>query len=538
MKIFLVTNYSSQFLANELRKNGHDLVINGFQELESLRFNEGLLQNALQCDCILVHFTSAQLVIDKLNGGTVKYTVERIRSVINLVETRFQNVPAIVVPMENITYFPSAFSNSDMSLHRAVLELNALFLNLSEDRSNVLLSTLAVPQHEINLKTYISAGCPYNWSFFTQLAQMLEAPIKNLFGSRVKGIILDLDNTCWEGVIGDLGLSGVRCRLDDGGEMYFLLQSFVAQAYEAGILVAISSKNEMKYVTEALRSEKIVLTEKMLTHIQANWEPKDANIAKIVSDWNISDSDILFLDDNPTERSLVKRRFKKMIIPDWDNLEEVFAYLAVQNIISPREVTNDDKQRTEFFKAETNRSMLSSESSSYEEFLKDLNLKMRVSELDKSSLARVEQLFQKTNQFNTYQRRFNKIELEKRIEEPGVYTTLLCEVEDRFSNYGIVVAVAASIYNNELRIDNWVMSCRVFKKNIEIEVLRILGEIALSRDLNIICVQFNLSERNGIVKEFLDKNMSLNQLTGEYNVHPQDLIILKTDIECKISRLG
>ena len=64
------------------------------------------------------------------------------------------------------------------------------------------------------------------------------------------------------------------------------------------------------------------------------------------------------------------------------------------------------------------------------------------------------------------------------------------------------------------------MSCRVFKKNIEIEVLRILGEIALSRDLNIICVQFNLSERNGIVKEFLDKNMSLNQLTGEYNVHP------------------
>ena len=74
-----------------------------------------------------------------------------------------------------------------MSLHRAVLELNALFLNLSEDRSNVLLSTLAVPQHEINLKTYISAGCPYNWSFFTQLAQMLEAPIKNLFGSRVKG---------------------------------------------------------------------------------------------------------------------------------------------------------------------------------------------------------------------------------------------------------------------------------------------------------------------------------------------------------------
>lgn len=534
MKIFVVTNYSSQFLSRELQKHGHEVLITGFQELDALRFNEDLLNEALQCDCIVLHFTSAQLVNDKLNGGTVRFTVDRISEVLNVIKVRLASKPAIIVPMENVGYFPESFDNSDFSYTHAVSLLNSLFANLAESRSNIILSNISSNQHNVDLKTFISSGCPYNWTFYKSLAETLASPIRNFNGGRLKGIILDLDNTCWDGVIGDLGLSGVRCRLDDGGELHYLLQTFVVQAFEAGILIAISSKNEKKYVVEALQSEEIVLSEEIMTHIQANWEPKDLNIQKIISDWNISERDVLFLDDNPTERSLVRRSFNEMIIPDWDSLKELFVFLAEQNIILPREVTNEDKVRTKFFKAETERSLLSSESKSYEEFLRDLNLKMGVNLISRSTMARALQLFQKTNQFNTCQIRFSKNELEKRIEEQD-YITLLFDVEDRYSNYGVVSAIAISIHDNELKIDNWVMSCRVFKKQIEIEILKVLADLAVKRQLRMICIPFNLTDRNGIVKNFLDTYMSFNTITKEYSVEPKELYNIKTEIECKQS---
>jgi len=537
MKIFLITNYSSQFLAVELQRLGHDVTITGFQELEALRFNERLLDKALECDCVVVHFTSAQLVVDKLSGGLVSNTVKRIKEVSKILTDSFKHLPKIYIPTEDVHYFPNGFDKEDYSYHEAVVEVNSLFVNIASQHNNILITPVSVLPSDINLKTYVLSGCPYNWSFYNVIAAKISHPLRSTSGGRLKGIILDLDNTCWEGVVGDLGVSGVRCRQDDGGEMFMLLQQFVKLAFEAGILLAISSKNELKNVIEALNSEKVIISEEMFTHIKANWEPKDMNIAKIVADWNISTEDILFLDDNPTERSLVRLRFKDMIIPDWNDLGEAFSFMSQFNIFIPREITQDDRQRTMFFKAEERRAELSLNSQSYDEFLKGLNIKMSVTLLNEDSISRVEQLFQKTNQFNSFQKRFSRLQLINRIRDKKL-VTLVCSVEDIYSKYGIVSAIALSLHDNELHVDNWVMSCRVFKKNIELEILRVIGELALSKGCTKVCVHFNLTDRNALVQEFFDNYLIFKRSSNLYEGNPDKLVVIKTNVECIALKLN
>lgn len=343
--------------------------------------------------------------------------------------------------------------------------------------------------------------------------------VKSLLGKNQKALALDLDNTLWGGVVGDDGAEGLEQTSDTPRGMAFSeFQSYIKAVSALGIPLAIVSKNDPD--TALTGFSKALLKPEDFSAVYANWRNKDENLRAAASDLNLGTDSLVFIDDNPAERALVRASFPDTAIPELSGPETYIRALDRAGYFEVTAQTPDDTLRVASYKAERERR--SGAFADYGEFLRSLKMKATFGPVNRSNQARVTQLINKTNQFNLTTRRLPEAEVEALSEDPGT-VTLCGSLSDTFGDSGLVTVLFASVDGPTACIELWVMSCRVFKRGLEFAALRRLLEILRERGTATVRGRFLPTAKNGPVKD-LYRELGFTSLDGEVWEAPIDSV--------------
>jgi len=288
--------------------------------------------------------------------------------------------------------------------------------------------------------------------------------------SSVKVVVCDLDNTLWGGIVGDEGYQNLKLDAHSLGGPYIRLQAFFKTLIEKGILLVAVSKNNEEDVREVFsKREEMLLKEEDFTMIVANWTSKSENIAKVAESLNLGLEHFCFIDDSPFEREEVRTSLPDVIVPELPKDPEDFVpFLAKSDLFYIPTHTEEDKNRLHYYRDEIERSKAMGESGDLDSFLRNMNIKVRHSEINGENIDRVVQLVNKTNQFNLTTRRHDQARIRQHMDDNNVFSHCY-KVSDRLGDSGIVgVLIAipgeeADVYS----IDSWLLSCRVMGRTVE-----------------------------------------------------------------------
>lgn len=296
-----------------------------------------------------------------------------------------------------------------------------------------------------------------------------------------KCLILDLDNTVWGGVIGDDGLEGIQLGHGLGiGKAFTEFQMWVKKLKQRGIIICVASKNNEETAKEPFEKHPdMVLTLDDIAVFQVNWETKVDNIRTIQQILNIGFDSMVFLDDNPFERNMVRENIPGITVPELpEDPAEYLEYLYSLNLFETASYSNLDKDRTKQYQVEARRVSFSKTFINEADFLKSLNMVSVVSGFTKFNIPRVAQLSQRSNQFNLRTVRYNDADIELLARSPEVID-LSFTLEDKFGDNGLIAVVIMKPLDHEtLFVDTWFMSCRVLKRGMENFTLNTMVEAA------------------------------------------------------------
>lgn len=325
-------------------------------------------------------------------------------------------------------------------------------------------------------------------------------------GQSRKCLVLDLDNTLWGGVIGDDGLEGIV--LGEGsalGEAHLALQRFARQLKERGIILAVCSKNELAIAESVFRDHpEMALRRSDISAFVANWNDKADNLRAIALQLNIGLDSLVFVDDNPVERARVRESLPMVAVPELPaDAAHYVRCIADAGYFEAVSFTEEDRDRAGQYAANAEREALRSASPGMAPFLQGLDMTVEFGPVTLVDLARVTQLINKTNQFNTTTRRYGAEEV-ARLASSSENLVLQFRLSDRFGENGLVsVMVLRPVLDDQdvLEIDIWVMSCRVFGRDLEVEAMNIAVEAARSRGVRQLRAAYIPTAKNGIVSD-------------------------------------
>jgi len=341
---------------------------------------------------------------------------------------------------------------------------------------------------------------PYTTAFFTALATLIARKIHAMRMLPYKVIVLDCDETLWKGICGEDGPEGVS--LDPPRRA---LQEFMLAQHQAGMLLCLCSKNNEEDVLETFRlhSEMPLRLEHFVAR-RINWEPKSANLRELAEELQLGLDTFIFVDDHPQECAEVQANRPEVLslclpspaelIPGF--LKHIWAFDHIKT-------TEEDRQRTQLYMQQIERAKLEKQSSSFAEFIASLALDIRISPMKLEQLSRVAQLTQRTNQMNASLIRRSEADIQSLLKEPNT-ECLTVEVTDRFGSYGLTGVVIYQTEAAALKVDTFLLSCRVLGRGVEHRVLARLGEIACSKGLSRLDVPFIPGQRNRPALLFLE----------------------------------
>lgn len=322
-------------------------------------------------------------------------------------------------------------------------------------------------------------------------------------GKTKKVLVLDLDNTLWGGVLGDDGPDGIEAATTFRGEAFGRFQKVVKQLAAQGVVLAVSSKNDLEPVLGVLREHPdMVLRESDFARINANWDAKDVNIRDIATVLNLGLDGFVFVDDSPFECGLVAQGLPEVtVLPVDDEPALHVERLLADGWFDTLELTDEDRSRGQLYRAENERRALLDGTGSLAEYLQQLDVRVTLTRVREADVARVAQLTLRTNQFNLTTQRLDQAEVRRRADDPQ-QLVLAVRASDRFGDNGIVGAVFAHRAGDCLEIDNVLLSCRVFARGIEHAALG--SVLAFARDSGYAAVigRYRPTKKNGKVRDF------------------------------------
>lgn len=320
----------------------------------------------------------------------------------------------------------------------------------------------------------------------------------------VKCVVLDLDNTCWGGVLGDAGLEGIELGGIGEGMAFTRFQEFVLQLERRGILLAVCSKNEQANAERVFAEHpEMVLRPQHIAKLVANYDDKAGNILAIQQTLNIGLDSFVFLDDSPFERDFVRTALPEVQVPDLpEEPAEVLSALARWNLFETSRHTAEDANRTQLYKANAERDQLRAQATDLGSYLAQLQMVAELAPIDSVSLPRALQLVQRSNQFNLTTRRHPEGVL-RRFAEDGFSLTV--RLRDRLGDNGIIALVLGAADGGDLVVDSWIMSCRVLNRRVEELTLAAVVEGARRLGCDRVLGQYLPSPKNGMVAELFPR---------------------------------
>ena len=405
--------------------------------------------------------------------------------------------------------FGSYANQVESSLTYQVRKLNCGLMELAREFPNLFVCDIAAVQNKIGRdcmfasNVYVSTEMVLSIDALPYVASRAIDIVSALRGQFKKCLILDLDNTVWGGVIGDDGLEGIQLGHGLGiGKAFTEFQMWVKKLKQRGIIICVASKNNEEIAKEPFEKHPdMVLKLDDIAVFMANWETKVDNIRAIQQILNIGFDSMVFLDDNPFERNMVRENIPGITVPELpEDPGEYLEFLYGENLFETVSYSGTDKDRTNQYQVEAKRMSLQKTFTNEADFLKSLNMVSEVSGFTKFNTPRVAQLSQRSNQFNLRTVRYTEADIEALAADKNVID-LSFTLEDKFGDNGLIAVVIMKKQDEEtLFVDTWFMSCRVLKRGMENFTLNTMVEQAKAKGYKRIVGEYLPTPKNKMVE--------------------------------------
>ena len=521
IKVALTGDTATQFLATAIRGTGAE---RGYQiDLFEAEYNQVERQfldpssELYQTDAdFIVLFQSTHKLGEKHSllspSQQESLAEERLAFVASVSENPMlasKKIICLNYPEIEDTVFGSYATKVTSSFTYQVRKLNMGLMDLSQRYANLFICDIAGLQNKLGRdmmfapNVYVSTEMVLSIDALPYVASRVMDIICAIKGQFKKCLILDLDNTVWGGVIGDDGLEGIQLGHGLGiGKAFTEFQMWVKKLKQRGVIICVASKNNEETAKEPFEKHPdMVLKLEDIAVFQANWETKVDNIRTIQRILNIGFDSMVFLDDNPFERNIVRENIPGITVPELpQDPGEYLEYLYSQNLFETASYSQADKDRTKQYQVEAQRVSLQKTFSNEADFLKSLDMTSVVSGFNKFNTPRVAQLSQRSNQFNLRTVRYTEADIEALGQNPDVID-LSFTLEDKFGDNGLIAVIIMKKQDEEtLFIDTWFMSCRVLKRGMEDFTLNTMVEAAREKGYKRIVGEYLPTPKNKMVE--------------------------------------
>lgn len=443
----------------------------------------------------------------------------------NAIEKASQSAPLVLclptLPLPPLAFTPSwqtssfalelrAIAHSVSSaaiLHEQVRILNSERLDLDSPLSD---------RHD--LESEIQNGFPYRLTHASILAGLIarlaQRPIPK------KGLITDLDDTLWRGILGEIGIDGISWDLEHHSQMHAFYQRFLGGLMSEGVMVALASKNDPILVEQALLRSDLAVSAATIFPIEVNWGPKSQSVARILEAWNVGADSVVFVDDSPLELAEVKTahpQIECLQFPTYDNQAIYDLTMNLRDTFGRSAISEEDTIRIESIRR--TRSIAGAEvTATPDGFLEGVEGEMSF-EFSKAPFdVRAFDLVNKTNQFNLNGQRYSEASWRKLLDDSASFL-MVGSYRDKFGPLGKITVMAGHRTAKRLVITTWVMSCRAFSRRVE---HRCIAEVVSRYDVDEIEFEYCQTERNGPLRDFFSEILQMPRL-GQYAISRDDL---------------
>lgn len=386
-------------------------------------------------------------------------------------------------------------------------------------------------------KFWYLARVPFNVQCLEAYSRMVVGVVLASQGLSARALVLDLDNTLWQGVVGDDGKEGIILGGDYPGNLYKDLQSLFLALKNRGLLLTICSKNTESIALDAIDNHpEMRLRQNDFVAHRVNWNPKSQNIKELAQELNLGVQSLCFIDDNPAERDEVRSNVPGMFVPELPcDPAEWYQFICQLPELYVNQVSESDKKRSELYqqRLEVQKAQVSYANRS--EFIKSLEMDISIESLNGDNFERTYQLFTKTNQFNTTTERYSREQLQQ-WQFSNRYKVLHVRLKDKYSpNYEGVAALVISVSSQKWNIENFVMSCRVMGRDIEQSILNKLMLTAKNDGVQSFVGRYVPSSKNMPVSELYQNHGFINTDSENWEF---DLVASSIPEETKVMNIN
>lgn len=479
-------------------------------------YEESLFQSAelsdFRPDVIYIHTTVRNVQEWPLAGDDTDHVEEKIEQQVNkfvqIWESLWQKTGAIII-QNNFEMLPYRIMGNMDCIHITgrqyfLEELNRRFVQEIRKRDYVFINDIHYLSARYGLERWFDDSAWYTFKYafspdaIPQTAFNISNIVKSYFGKNKKAVVVDLDNTLWKGVIGDDGVEGIDLGIETPeGMMYSEFQEYLKNLRDRGILLNICSKNEPDAAIQGLSHPSSVLKMDDVTITKCNWDRKSDNIKDISYQLNLNTDSFVFIDDNPAEQEEVKNNVPGIRVLPVQEPSDMRRLLDGSGLFEVTNYSEEDLQRGDLYKANLEREAALTEED-YQKYLTGLQMRAEFAGISPVNIDRVTQLINKTNQFNLTGLRLGRTEVQEFAREN---VSICGTLSDKFGNNGLVSVIMGKIIDDQtLVVSLWIMSCRVFKRQMEYAMFDHLVELCCQRGIHKIVGEYIPTKKNMPVK--------------------------------------
>ncbi|WP_287565307.1 HAD-IIIC family phosphatase [Parabacteroides sp.] len=451
----------------------------------------------------------------------VPFKFERERTVEEIVTFRdklgllLAQVPSYkdLVVVSLVDLIPFRLVESDWSVHKVIEGYNHHVQELSKTYPNVKVLDFSdftsryTSEQLFDWRFYFISQMGLNPRLAPDFSGWLREKMREIRLQRKKCLVLDLDNTLWGGILGEDGIQGIKVGGDYPGKAFLCFQEGLVELSKKGVILTVCSKNNERDVLEAWEKNPFIkLTREYISAYRINWQNKADNICELSQELNIGLDSFVFVDDNPTERELVRQMLPMVEVPDFPRQPYMLpAFLISLNdsYFKVYSVTDEDQKKVEQYRANADRVREQSRFSDFGEYLRSLDMELCIVPLDEFNMSRIAQMTQKTNQFNLTTRRYTEPDL-RRFANAG-WLIYCLSVKDKFGDNGITGAILLKPLPMAYEIDTLLLSCRILGKGIEHAFLSAILNLLNQRGIHEVRASYLPTAKNAQVSSFYDK---------------------------------
>lgn len=441
------------------------------------------------------------------NGATLAETIDAdYRKFMMVLETVNSNKTVIAFTMTALYTLP--FTDDDFRVKDAIGKYNSGLVDASLSHRNLKVIDMEefmiryAADEFIDWKFYFLSQMALNPRLSTAFQQWFAKKMDEIALKRKKCLVLDLDNTLWGGILGEDGPDGIKIGGDYPGNAFLSFQKGLLELGKNGVVLAVCSKNNEQDVLELWeKNPYLVLRKEHFAAYRINWQDKASNLQALAETLNLGLDSFVFVDDNPTERALVKQLLPMVSVPDFPTQPydlPAFFKTLVEEEFKVYSVTEEDRAKTAQYQANAQRADFQKHFTDFDDFLRSLKMHLTIEAANEYNIPRIAQMTQKTNQFNLTTKRYTDADVKTMVEKG--WKVFCLSVADRFGDNGITGCIMIDVS----RIDSFLMSCRVLGKGIETAFIKKVFQLLREQGVSELEAFYVPTAKNAQVKDFYE----------------------------------